>query len=408
MQFANSIWLWGLTGMIIPVAIHLLSRKQGKVIKFGSIRHLDETSTRQFKAIRLNEVVLLLLRCLFIVFLVLGLAGLQVGSEKNKWLIIENGLENHPDYTVLIDSLKSKGFKVKSMSSDVATDNDTITSEKIDYWNLLQRLQPGDGVVVLSYNYADGFKGKRVSLPDGVRWLSADPDSIEFVLETIEKSGDSLIIRRGNSRADKTYFQNFVKAKKDLSPVQLQQMDTIAVAVVFDSFYEYDKNIFLAALRAVKNKGLIPLQTESTPVERYENNRRHDWIVWLSDRSPPALSGNLILMNKDETSSPDLFHQTNGSGNTWLLTMRLNEEVALRENLAVRLTLMLHPKNKLEARVRQLDKRVLPEKLMWSSLQKNPDRFNSETRNEGDLKYVWITTLLILVAERLLAFNRDQ
>ena len=72
MQFVNAIWLWGLTGLIIPIGIHLLSRKQGKVIRFGSIRHLDETSTRHFRAISLTTCRLTAI--LFIFLLVLLLA----------------------------------------------------------------------------------------------------------------------------------------------------------------------------------------------------------------------------------------------------------------------------------------------------------------------------------------------
>ena len=39
----------------VPVAIHLLSRKEGKVIKVGSLRHLRETTTRQFRSLKPNE-----------------------------------------------------------------------------------------------------------------------------------------------------------------------------------------------------------------------------------------------------------------------------------------------------------------------------------------------------------------
>ena len=47
MELINPIWLWGLTGLMIPVGIHLLSRREGKIIKIGSIRHLDETNSKQ-------------------------------------------------------------------------------------------------------------------------------------------------------------------------------------------------------------------------------------------------------------------------------------------------------------------------------------------------------------------------
>src|SRR6187549_1844600 len=104
MQFLNPTWLWGLTGLLIPLAIHLLSRKEGKVIRVGSIRHLEETSTRQFKSIKLNEFVLLILRSLLILFIVLFLAGLlwpDSDSGNKHWLLVEKGLEHDTELTTL-------------------------------------------------------------------------------------------------------------------------------------------------------------------------------------------------------------------------------------------------------------------------------------------------------------------
>ena len=65
MQSAQPIMLWALAGLSIPIAIHLLSRKEGKVIYLGSLRHLRETSTQQFRGIKLNEILLLVLRSLW-------------------------------------------------------------------------------------------------------------------------------------------------------------------------------------------------------------------------------------------------------------------------------------------------------------------------------------------------------
>ena len=98
MQLVNPIWLWGLTGLLIPVGIHLLSRREGKIIKIGSIRHLEETNSKQFKSIRLNEFFLLILRCLIITILVLFLSGFHFKSleKSGKWLIVESGLEHDP------------------------------------------------------------------------------------------------------------------------------------------------------------------------------------------------------------------------------------------------------------------------------------------------------------------------
>lgn len=411
MQFVNAIWLWGLAGLIVPIGIHLLSRKQGKVIRFGSIRHLDETSTRKFRAIRLNEFVLLTLRCLLIVLLVLLLAGIQfpASKKKHKWLLIERGLENDPEYAQMIDSLKENGFQVKSLSEVMSANRHTVTTEKTDYWNLIRKLEPGADVVVLSYNYVDGFIGKRISLPDGVRWLSADPDSMQYVLKAVKPSDDSIVIRSGNSRSDKTSFQNLNTANQDLDFAILEPRDTILVVVVFDSSYEYDKKILIAALQAVQKKSLVSLQAEAIPADEWAEEGQHDWTIWLSEKALPEMTGNLIQVDENNEQQESLFLQTNASSKcTWLLTKRLNEEIALQQNLAVQLAMILQHEEKYDDRMKQFDRRVLPEKLRWSSLPEEPGALKAGSDNMAGAKYISIALLLILFAERLLAFKRDQ
>lgn len=49
MQLTQSVWLWGLMALALPIAIHLLSRKEGRVVPVGSLRHLRETTSQQFR-----------------------------------------------------------------------------------------------------------------------------------------------------------------------------------------------------------------------------------------------------------------------------------------------------------------------------------------------------------------------
>ena len=211
MQFTNPIWLWGLSGLLIPVAIHLLSRKEGKVIKIGSIRHLEDTVSKQFKSIRLNEYLLLAMRCLLIVLLVFLLAGLRlnVHGRNAKWLLVESAGGNDPEFSVLRDSLLKNGFELRSLSEGFPKLKEhSPKNEKVDYWNLIEELQtkPLEQVVVFSNSYFEGFRGKRPSLPENIRWISTTPTPNNFVLSTIRISNDSIESRQGYSDEHKTAF----------------------------------------------------------------------------------------------------------------------------------------------------------------------------------------------------------
>ena len=144
MGLINPTWLWGLTGLLIPIGIHLLSRREGKIIKIGSIRHLEETNSKQFKSIRLNELVLLLLRCLIISIVVLFLSGLhfQASEKSGKWLIVESGIERDDQVSVLVDSQRRNGFEIKRLTNGFPDLTDSpYDTTKINYWNLLSKLK---------------------------------------------------------------------------------------------------------------------------------------------------------------------------------------------------------------------------------------------------------------------------
>src|SRR5882757_9264627 len=118
MQLSNPIFLWTLAGLSVPIAIHLLSKKEGKIIRLGSLRHLQETSTQQFRGIRLNEILLLTLRCLLMVILSLLLSGLHWDSSgTSRWVLIEKGLENQPKLIAALDSLSNHGYEPRWLSA---------------------------------------------------------------------------------------------------------------------------------------------------------------------------------------------------------------------------------------------------------------------------------------------------
>src|SRR5437879_2839738 len=162
MTLANPIFLWSLWGLSIPITIHLLSRKEGKIIRIGSIRHIQETSTQQFKGIKLNEILLLLLRCAMISILSLLLSGLQcTGIQKEKWVVVERSLENQPSVKTILDSLQKEGYERHYLEEGLPTIS-TDTISEISYWKLTEHLAAKNlsGAVVFASNRLENFKGK--------------------------------------------------------------------------------------------------------------------------------------------------------------------------------------------------------------------------------------------------------
>ncbi len=120
MFFLNPSFLWALLGLAVPVAIHLWSKKEGKTIKVGSIKFLQESDSRKSSSIKLNEFWLLLLRMLLITILVFILAEprLHYKTENSPiTYLVEKSLLSSSEVKNLTDSLNNTA-EVRFLETD--------------------------------------------------------------------------------------------------------------------------------------------------------------------------------------------------------------------------------------------------------------------------------------------------
>jgi hypothetical protein len=66
--------LWGILAVALPVIIHFWYQKKGKTIAWAASKWLTEKTTLQHRGVRLDEIPLLLVRCLLIILLALVLS----------------------------------------------------------------------------------------------------------------------------------------------------------------------------------------------------------------------------------------------------------------------------------------------------------------------------------------------
>src|SRR5690349_18614316 len=76
-QLQSPFWLIALSGVLIPVLIHLWNKKPGRTIKVGSIRWLEATASKRLNSIRLHDWLLLLLRMAIVALVALVLTQPQ-------------------------------------------------------------------------------------------------------------------------------------------------------------------------------------------------------------------------------------------------------------------------------------------------------------------------------------------
>jgi hypothetical protein len=73
--------LWALPLVSVPIVIHLLNRQRYQRIDFGAMEFLRRAIRRTRRRVLLEDIILLLLRTLAVLFLIVGLAGPTLGPE---------------------------------------------------------------------------------------------------------------------------------------------------------------------------------------------------------------------------------------------------------------------------------------------------------------------------------------
>lgn len=424
-QFLNPAWLWGLTGLLIPIGIHLLSRKEGKTIPIGSLRHFDESVTKQFRSIRLNEIGLLLLRCALITAVVLLLAGISFHSSNTKirMAVVEPGVEKNTTALSVIDSLRTQGYSIHTLAPgfpEKATTDTLAISTYNNYWAALSDIQSlhADEVVILSYAYARNFKGRRLALPTNVRWLSFAPEpSPAYTAAAVVLPNDSLWIRSGTSTPRATVFQTQRIAATQQSNIgEPAARDTIAVAVVSGEGFEYDRNMILAAL-----KTLQPVTPHVLAVTTHNaagfTPQPSGWTIWLAATPPPAFKNaqNIVFSPCGTGDLPIILPGSEAALRCpaaesfgWVITTRLKQASVLKENMVLTLASLLLPV-KTAAEATTHDKRVLPEQLLAASTTpQEAAGTKAGTDTTPHAPYWAILIFILLVAERWLAAKRNQ
>lgn len=406
MQFAQPIMLWALAGLSIPIAIHLLSRKEGKVIYLGSLRHLSETSTQQFRGIKLNEILLLVLRSLLIILFVLLISGLHfINSGDKRWLLVEKDIEKDPAALKLIDSLKAQGFEWHGLQKGFPTEKVLKEDRFINHWQTITSLQQQelDQAIVLSHSRVEDFKGVRQALGKNIQWITFQTFPNNFVVEAIEQSPERVLVRSGHSESDYTSFETIVATTPLSDSIPVKKTPTISIALVSDSEFEHDKQMIKAVLDAiVKTLPIIIDVRETNPAA--VSALSSDWVFWLSTKSVSVRDSIKVISYGSKPSNQIV---TRIRENHWTINRRLTIETVRQENLTLRLANILVDEKEKWKQIASHDRRSLPDSILFSGVTSSS--IDAEAGVTPPLnKYLLIFFLILLVAERFISYQRNQ
>ncbi|MDX1628453.1 MAG: BatA domain-containing protein, partial [Fulvivirga sp.] len=293
MSFVNPGYLFALAGLIVPLAIHLWSRKEGQVVKIGSLQFLPGGDTKKASSIQLNEITLLMLRLLLIALLVLAMAEplyMREIDANSRAVFIDPSVKNVPWVKTVIDSLKENNENAHWFTPGFPTLTTDSINEDTWYWQLAGDLQdfPAANITVITGNQLAKTVGKRPTLNRTISWIIADNTnkSNEFLVEATLRD-DSVNTRFGFSDNESTFFQLKKVAKADFRTkhgIQKLIKDTLYVVIHAEKDFAVEKKYFTKAFETIEDYTHWPIKQLT-----YQNITQKDtidWLVWLGEGSP--------------------------------------------------------------------------------------------------------------------------
>ncbi len=349
LQLLYPIWLFGISGIIIPLLIHLWNVKKGKTLRIGSISLLGESSRQKARSLRLLDLLLLLLRCLLIIIASLLLAEPVWISTKNTdqqkgWILIEE--ESFPEtYTRFqkeIDSLVQAGNELHLFEPDFkAVDLDHLkeaaairysTKSNHAYWSLIrmldQQIPKGSIAYIFTSNLMNRFKGERPEIVTNVIWKTYTlADSTASWIESAWFNADSInaIIAKSSPEGTKRNMVSFDPADRnsafrvdihdgqtklafrsdleDFEKSVVIDTSTIRITVHIGNFQK-DAEYLNAAIAAITKYTRRKIELNSTQSEEIKGTE--NIVFWLSEKK---LSENQLKKLKSGSS---IFIYANG------------------------------------------------------------------------------------------------
>ena len=228
MTSLNSLPLWGTLaalGISIPIVLHILNKARPKKVNWAAMELLQKTTQQQSKKIKLEDLLLMVLRCL--TFMLVALAMMRLvfvnssdlfsGASRELILVIDSSYSmNHGQYESRFDLAKKKAMKiVNSLPSGSKISLVTIGDEpevlirhrdpsEISlerYFAALEAKPEGFGLEVsLSVldellNESDSANREVIFLTDAQKrsWCENSESAIEKIAELNQKASISLL-----------------------------------------------------------------------------------------------------------------------------------------------------------------------------------------------------------------------
>ena len=338
--------LLALSGLLVPVAIHLWNRRPGREVAVGSLRWLAAGANRRLRNLKPEQLWLLLLRAALLAVLAVAVAGpvWRTAQPISRGVVLLSAeaarLPALAGLKPTIDSLRRKGYVLRWLAAGfprvpggtwraVAAGRPNATADSAaprlptgPAWARVQQATatfPGQPLFVVTSTALRNFQGSRAPLPAAVRWQMLPDTTTSTWLAAAARVGDSLQLLVGRSNETQTtYRRRNVRQPSDTQPFRvpglapmrlrpakqggtslilipvaahqpLAEIDVAVTPTLIELYaspeYAVDARYLEAALRAAAVGMPVPpklLRTKLRPT-----HLKADWTFWLSAEPLP-------------------------------------------------------------------------------------------------------------------------
>ena len=232
--------LLALLGLLVPLAIHLWNRRPGREVAVGSLRWLTAGANRRLRNLRLEQVLLLLLRATLLAVLAVAVAGpvwQQVLPGGRGQVLISPELAGTSSLAAVrpsIDSLRRRGYALRWLGEGLPkistaawradslgrrTDSVLALSRAATVGFNWERIRQAadtfasQPLYVLTPATLRGAQGTHGALPPNLTWKTLPLLTERNWLQAANSSRDSLRLLLGHSTERQTTFRTVAVAR---------------------------------------------------------------------------------------------------------------------------------------------------------------------------------------------------
>jgi hypothetical protein len=282
MAFLQPVLLWGALAIVIPIIIHFWYQKKGKTIAWAATQWLIDKTNLQHRGVRLDEVPLLLIRCLLIILMVLLLArpiGDWFGKKDREVAahVVEASRGLVSNYRFEIEEALKKGEKVFWISPETKELKDienipSVPDQNINLQTTVQHAAKyGSEIRIYLNNRASLAALPRVVLPVPYQLFTA--------IDSSKQTGVSYIQGKDQKKVFVDSQSGLLKTDTDKSNLAAEPVNKGEIKVLLHYKNTSERQTVQAALLALQEVYSIPLAIDFDP----ENGTNYNWV--LTDQS---------------------------------------------------------------------------------------------------------------------------